>query len=82
MRRGSSDGVTMMAPLAASERVAIGRSVCCAATARATLAASVRLQVMKIDRTSGSCSACATRSAAIQSALPPPATMTISVGPA
>ena len=48
----------------------------------ATRRANVRRHVMRIDRASGSCSACAMRSAAIHSAGPVAATITISVGPA
>src|SRR5207237_956485 len=51
-------------------------------TSRATDSANFRLHVIKMARASGSCSACAKRSAAIHDVFPLEATITISVGPA
>ena len=55
---------------------------CARSTAARRASASGRLQVMKIARASGSCSACAIEIGGDPRRRPPPATITISVGPA
>src|SRR3984893_11876689 len=82
----SSFFTRMMAPNSFHEARAIsarGRVASCAATARSTSSASAALSVIRIDCALTSCSACASRSAAIQAALPVPSAMTsTSEGPA
>ena len=69
--RGDDDGAVRRERARARCRV-LRRS---ASTASATRSASARLHVMKIERASGSCSACAIRSAAIHPAGREPATI-------
>ena len=74
--------VMMMPPCAFKAPRAGPPAGMAAATARATRVASARLGVIRTARASGSCSACAMRSAAIHSARPRFDQTTISLGPA
>ena len=74
--------VTMMPPRFESDACAVGFDAAWAMAAERTAFASRLLDVISTARASGSCSACATRSAAIQSARPVSETITISLGPA
>ena len=75
----------MIAPFSASDRFAgfvSGKSASCPATDLRTSSASFRDVVTSSAMASGSCSACANRSAAMYSAFPLAATTSNSVGPA
>ena len=78
----SSERVTTMTPFRSMDVRAGPSAGSRFSTCRATRAANRRSGVSTMDRASGSCSACAMRSAAIQRVSPRAATMTISVGPA
>ena len=71
-----------MHPCAASDLVAISFPLAWLFTSAFTAAASVALLVINTASASGSCSACATRSAAMPAASPASLFTTISVGPA
>jgi hypothetical protein len=72
----------MMPPRFVSDAWAVGLAAACAIAAVRTALARRLLDVISTARASGSCSACATRSAASQSARPASETITISLGPA
>ena len=71
-----------MHPRAAIDIFAIAFPFACALTSAFTASASAALLVISTASVSGSCSACATRSAAIPAASPVSLVTTISVGPA